>query len=152
MDEKKRKFQQYADTMPKKECYLCGDEVPLHMIYSHLRMCLLDYETINNIPHSCTCDRTTRQSPSHPPTQRTSIVATQQTPTTQPPNTPQSPQSQSGIDNDVVYTGQQPYTPFNTSNYWLQTMERTEKKVSQPPLANVPLMANFVKQKTSTSN
>ena len=31
MDEKKKPTST-TDTMPKKECYLCGDEVPLHMM------------------------------------------------------------------------------------------------------------------------
>lgn len=36
---KRRKFDEYADSMPKKECILCGDNVPVPLAYARQTMC-----------------------------------------------------------------------------------------------------------------
>lgn len=61
--------------LPTKSCPLCDEEVPLLQLHGHLRLCLVLFEELNNLPHTCNCGNIcteTKQQPANS-TQKTTV-------------------------------------------------------------------------------
>ncbi len=58
------------DYVPKDRCPICREMVPIIGIVAHLRRCIIAYETSFNIPHTCPCIESSKQSQSPSSTQQ----------------------------------------------------------------------------------
>jgi hypothetical protein len=53
MEEGRHRFEKAEANIPKKECSLCYELIPISRMYAHLRTCIKEWEEYNNLPHTC---------------------------------------------------------------------------------------------------
>lgn len=140
MEESNCKKRRYMDTMPKKECNLCGDDIPLHLLYAHLRQCIVEYEDTNKLQHTCRCNIVKHEH----------IAKTEPVPQIQPIQSTMTSSQYSS--NDTIYAGapshsQPPQAPFNQQNYWLHASQLTEKKSKSKTIRVCSVNGKFCKLK-----
>ena len=132
-----KRFEKAEEQVPKQECCLCYEMIPINRMYGHLRICMWAWEKYNKLPHVCYCEDESAKEPPHKKSKGSENEVCSS--------------SQSSSANVVVVGGKDPvdpvHYPFNTPSYWLHAEQNSQSKKKE--VRECSVSGKYCKQKPS---
>jgi hypothetical protein len=138
MEEGRHRFERAEANIPKKECSLCYELIPISKMYAHLRTCIKEWEEYNNLPRTYYCQD---QRLKGPPQKK---VKENEGESECIPQSQFNDNFQSGFQEKITVQKQ---LPFNMENYWLNAQNKSKSKKKE--IRECAISGKYCKQKPS---